>query len=84
MTFSKNSTAAMTNLLTVCKHCRQPNNNGYQYCSACHQKYKSNGRWKAKPGNAAASVPSITSNLPSSPQHIVDIEEVLRACGVEL
>ncbi len=38
------STASVTKMLTICKRCRQPNSNGYQYCSACHQAYRSGDR----------------------------------------
>ncbi len=38
------STAAVTKMLTICKQCRQPNSNGYQYCSACHKAYRSGDR----------------------------------------
>jgi hypothetical protein len=28
------------NNVTICKQCREPNNNGYQYCTACHNKHR--------------------------------------------
>ena len=36
------STAVKTKMLTICKGCRKKNNNGYQYCTACHDKYRRN------------------------------------------
>lgn len=38
------STAAVTKRLTICKKCRRPNSNGYQYCSACHKAYRPGNR----------------------------------------
>jgi hypothetical protein len=34
------STAAKTEMLTMCKGCRKDNDNGYQYCSACNHSHR--------------------------------------------
>ena len=28
------------NNVTICKQCKEPNNNGYEYCTACHNKHR--------------------------------------------
>jgi hypothetical protein len=38
------SNAVSTAMFTVCKKCGRPNNNGFQYCTACHQKHKKIGQ----------------------------------------
>lgn len=43
--YPSRSTAAIPNMLTVCKKCGKSNDNGYQYCTACHKAHKGrNGR----------------------------------------
>ena len=35
------SNVIITQMVAACKKCGKPNNNGYQYCTACHTKHKS-------------------------------------------
>jgi hypothetical protein len=32
--------AVRTKMFTTCKRCGKPNNNGYQYCTDCHKRYR--------------------------------------------
>jgi hypothetical protein len=82
--YPPHSTAAKTEMLTVCKKCGKRNDNGYQYCSACHQQHKGTSRTKSKlPVVSSAAAPS-SSDQQSPQQPEVDIEEILRICGTEL
>jgi hypothetical protein len=47
MKASTRSTAVKTKMLTICKGCRKHNKNGYQYCTACHDKYRCNRKANA-------------------------------------
>jgi hypothetical protein len=47
--YPSRSTAARTKMLTVCKGCKKSNDNGYQYCTACHKEHRGKGRSKSTP-----------------------------------
>jgi ribosomal protein L37E len=38
--FPATSNAIKTEMFTKCKRCGKANDNGYQYCTACHHKHK--------------------------------------------
>ena len=63
------STAVKTKMLTVCKRCGQPNDNGYQYCTACHKAYT--GRSERTLATRAVQV------------SFIDPDEVLRVAAME-
>jgi hypothetical protein len=70
------STAVVTQNLTVCKGCRQPNGNGYQYCDACHKAHSSRRPRKAITGVPPNPQPAVIISK-------VDPEEVFKICAQE-
>lgn len=81
--YPSRSTAAKTKMLTVCKNCGKRNDNGYQYCTACHQQHNGSSRKKKPQMVQSAAAPSSLSTQLQQQQE-VDIEEVLRICGAAL
>ena len=73
--FPSRSTAAKTKMLTVCKNCGKPNDNGYQYCTACHQANKD--KYKRVKGRAIIV-------QPTPPTPVIDRDDVLKVCAEEL
>lgn len=70
------STAVVTQNLTVCKGCRQPNVNGYQYCDTCHKAHSSRPTKKA-----IKAAPPVSQQAAIIPK--VDPDEVLKICAQE-
>jgi len=60
----------------VCKRCRQPNGNGFQYCTVCYKAHSSRRTGKAI--KAAPPIPQHAVIIPN-----VDPDEVLKICAQE-
>jgi len=79
------SNAVQTKMFTECKRCGNSNGNGYQYCTACHGGHK-----RRSPKRRAAT----TLQLPiparsvrrgaSATTQLVDLDDLIRECGIEL
>lgn len=90
--FSSRSTAARTKMLTVCKNCGNQNDNGYQYCTACHTAHRGKNNQKQvlipvyhsdeKIVCRAPNPIPIFSAEPEKP--VIDPDEVLKVCAEEL
>jgi hypothetical protein len=64
--YPSRSTAARTKMLTACKRCGKSNDNGYQYCTACHKEHKGRNGSKSTPRAAqvsAVSVAEVSSSI---------------------
>jgi hypothetical protein len=83
--YPSRSTAAKTKMLTVCKRCGKQNDNGYQYCTACHKAHKGrNGKTIATRAVQIGSTATSTSSGVASQVSPVDPDEVLKVAANEL
>jgi cytochrome c553 len=75
MSYPEHSTAARTKMLTICKRCEKSNDNGYQYCTACHKTHKR--------GKAQRRTPRATLRPNKRVSSAVALDDVLKVLGNE-